>query len=69
MFTYFNIVGFFLTDLLNSNATIRVGLKYYIKSGETACESRSFKLIFDTKRNQWLIDEFSEPEMRSCDNT
>ena len=53
----------------NSNATIRVGLKYYIKSGETACESRSFKLIFDSNRNQWLIDEFSEPEMRSCDNT
>jgi hypothetical protein len=52
----------------NSNATIRVWLKYYIKSGETSCESENVKLIFDPNRNQWLIEQVSNVEIRSCDN-
>lgn len=39
-----------------NNAKIEVWLKYYMKNGDSACESRIFPLIFDRSRNKWLLD-------------
>ena len=52
-----------------TNATIKVWLKYDMKNGETACESRIFKLIYDANSNQWLMDSFSDVVQKDyCDN-
>lgn len=40
----------------NNKAKIKVWLKYYMKNGQTACESLISNLIFDRNRNQWLMD-------------
>lgn len=39
-----------------NNAKIEVWLKYYMKNGDSACESRIFPLIFDRSRDKWLLD-------------
>ena len=52
-----------------TNATIKVWLKYYMKNGETACESAIFKLIYDANSNQWLMDSISDVVQKDyCDN-
>ncbi|MGL4500277.1 MAG: hypothetical protein ACRCU2_14520 [Planktothrix sp.] len=40
----------------NSQAKVKVWLKYHMKNGQTPCESLIFNLIFDGNRNSWLMD-------------
>ncbi|EKD08044.1 protein kinase [Limnospira fusiformis KN01] len=40
----------------NSQAKIKVWLKYHMKNGRTPCESLIFNLVFDHRQNQWLMD-------------
>ncbi|MGL4501899.1 MAG: hypothetical protein ACRCU2_22715 [Planktothrix sp.] len=40
----------------NSQAKVKVWLKYHMKNGQTPCESLIFNLIFDGNRNTWLMD-------------
>jgi hypothetical protein len=40
----------------NSKAKIKIWLKYYMKNGETPCESLIFNLVFDRQKSTWLMD-------------
>ena len=45
----------------DSKAKIKVWLKYYMKNGQTPCESLIFNLIFDQEKSTWLMDSI-EPD-------
>jgi len=40
----------------NSQAKIKIWLKYHMRNGQTSCESLIFNLIFNQQKSTWLID-------------